>query len=116
MKRVLLLTVLLLIGVTMNAQPVTWGVTAGANMSNVTGDDVEDNDAIIGFNIGALAAIDVAEDFDIQPGIRFSMRGWKEGDLDIKLNYVDVPVVADYEVLPGLSLQGGPLLGFNVSK
>ena len=115
MKKLILLVILVLVGTTLDAQNFRWGVTAGANLSSVGGDDPDDPEIRTGLNIGGVADIGISEDFSVQPEIRFSMRGWKEGDFTAKINYIDVPVAADYEVVDGLSLQAGPLFGFVIS-
>ncbi len=92
-----------------------WGVKGGANFSSVNGDDVNDVDSRTGIQIGAVASFEVTELFSVQPEVIYSMRGWKDGNVTIKLDYVDVPVVADFEIIEGLSLQGGPLFGINLS-
>ena len=43
------------------------------------------------------------------------MRGFKDGDFTIKVDYVDIPIMADVTIAEGLSLQGGPIFGVNLS-
>lgn len=115
MKKLILLVVLVLAGTSLNAQGFNWGATAGVNLSNVGGDDAQDPEVRTGLNIGVVGDLSISEDFGIQPEIRYSMRGWKEGEIKIKVDYIDIPVAADYEIVDGLSLQGGPLFGFVIS-
>ncbi len=122
MKKVFFFAVLAIFGVTASSAQegastggFHWGVKAGANFSSVNGDDVNDVDSRTGLQIGGVVSIPVTELFSVQPEVVYSMRGWKDGDFTIKVDYVDVPVMADFEIIEGLSLQGGPLLGFNLS-
>jgi hypothetical protein len=115
MKKLILLVVLVLAGTSLNAQGFNWGATAGVNLSNIGGDDPQDPEIRTGLNIGVVGDLGISEDFSIQPEIRYSMRGWKEGEIKLKIDYIDIPVAADYEVVDGLSLQGGPLFGFVIS-
>lgn len=107
---------LFMMGITVaNAQGVRFGAKAGANFSSATGDDVPDISSRTGLNIGAVVNIPVSELFSVQPEVTYSMRGFKDGEFTIKIDYVDVPILADFEIVDGLSLQGGPLFGINLS-
>jgi hypothetical protein len=121
MKKLIFLTVLVVLGMTVsNAQTETktttfrWGPTAGVNFSGASG-DVDDIDSRTGFRAGVVASLEISELFSVQPEVVYSMRGWKEQNLTIKIDYVEVPIMADFEVVDGLSLQGGPIIGFNIS-
>lgn len=122
MKKFIFLTVLVVLGMTVtiaqtdsNTTTFRWGPTAGVNFSGVSGDDVDNVDSRTGLRIGAVASIGISEVFSVQPEVVYSMRGWKDGEFTIKIDYVDVPILADFEVYDGLSLQGGPIIGFNIS-
>lgn len=116
MKKIMFLTVItLMFAIATNAQSVRFGPVAGVNFAGANGDDVEDTDSRTGLNIGGAVDIEVSELFSIIPEVTYSMRGLKDGDFTIKIDYVDVPVMADFEIAEGLSLQGGPLFGFNLS-
>jgi outer membrane protein with beta-barrel domain len=117
MKKLIFLTVLVILGMTVtNAQTPTfrWGPTAGVNFSGANG-DIDDIDSRTGFRAGVVASLEISELFSVQPEVVYSMRGWKEQNLTIKIDYVEVPVMADFEIVDGLSLQGGPIIGFNIS-
>jgi len=122
MNKFIFLTVLVVLGMTVtiaqtdsNTTTFRWGPTAGVNFSGVTGDDVDNVNSRTGIRVGAVASIGISEVFSVQPEIVYSMRGWKDGEFTIKVDYVDVPILADFEVYDGLSLQGGPIIGFNIS-
>lgn len=116
MKKVILIAILFMLGVTIsNAQGVRFGAKAGANFSNASGDDTDGFDGRTGLNLGAVVNIEVSELFAVQPEVTYSMRGFKDGEFTIKVDYVDVPIMADIEIIDGLSLQGGPVFGINVS-
>jgi len=121
MKKFIFLTVLVILGIAIsNAQTETktttfrWGPTAGVNFSGASG-DIDDIDGRTGLRAGVAASLEISELFSVQPEVVYSMRGWKEQNLTIKIDYVEVPVMADFEVYDGLSLQGGPIIGFNIS-
>lgn len=96
----------------------TFGVRAGVNFTNITGDD-QDNKMKAGFNIGANAEIPVASEFYLQPGLLFTTKGAKadEGDGKLNLSYLEVPINFLYKPTLGdgkLLLGFGPYVGFGI--
>jgi hypothetical protein len=97
----------------------TFGVRAGVNFTNLTGDDGDghdlDNKIKPGFNIGVNAEIPIAQDFFLQPGLLFTTKGAKGNDEGIvnksrlKLSYLEVPINLLYKPTLGA---GKLLLGF----
>src|SRR5687768_2381617 len=88
-----------------NAQETKFGVKAGVNFANLSGDDVfGDNSTKIGFNVGGFAEIKLSEKFAIQPEILYSTQGTKseiegvDDDIFLNLSYLNVPVMARYYV------------------
>ena len=95
------------------AQPPAFGVKAGLNVSKLTGSGY---DWRAGLNAGLLAHIHVTPAFSLQPEVLYSSQGAKynNGNQEVtrKLNYVNVPVLLQYNFDNGFRLQGGPQLGF----
>jgi len=118
MKKVfIIISIFIFCSVSLSAQDkIRIGASAGVVISSVGGDDVEDTSSRTGFRFGGLVDIPVTEKFSIQPVVGFSIQGWKVGDADseVKNNYVVIEAKGDYEIVDGLSLQAGPLLGFNI--
>lgn len=118
---------------TKSTSPVTFGVKAGFNASTLSkydGYDGYDNDQKLkpGFNAGVFVNIPVAEKFSVQPEVLFSQLGSKteereqyyvnsdrfrrETDYKKTLNYLTVPVMVQYNILPQLYVEAGPEFGF----
>lgn len=101
-----------------NAQETKFGVKAGLNMSNFTG-DVEENSAKIGFQVGGFAEIKVSDKFAIQPELLYSLQGAKfdfDGtDVNYNVSYVNIPVMAKFFASEKFSLEAGPQLGILAS-
>ncbi|MDD2985767.1 porin family protein [Flavobacterium sp.] len=108
MKKIILTIMAFAAFGTANAQDIKFGVKAGANFSNFTGD--ADVDGRTGFYIGGLADFTVSEKFHVQPEVLYSMEGGKDAELD----FVRIPIMAKYYVMDGLNLQAGPMLGFKI--
>ncbi|KMQ58789.1 hypothetical protein ACM40_17560 [Chryseobacterium sp. BLS98] len=115
---------------TKSSLPVTFGVKAGFNGSTLTKSSGEyDNDTKLkaGFNAGVFANIPVAEKFSIQPELLFNQIGSKgedkykfyssyqiftqEYDYKLTLNYIALPVMVQYNILPQLYVEAGPEFG-----
>ncbi|NEM99645.1 porin family protein [Pontibacter burrus] len=115
MKKLLFLFALVLT-TTLSAQAqVGVGLRVGANYSGFRGDDSGDADRIFGAHAGLTANIPVSADnfFSIQPELLFSMKGAEGVGEDLRLYYIDIPVLA--RVNTGLLyFEAGPQLGINV--
>ena len=118
-KKVVFAIAMLSVALTVNAQDVKFGAKAGINFSNIYGDDVEDNEVRTSFHIGAVAEIKISEKFSIQPEVLYSAQGVTNDqdnvDVTLKLDYLNIPVMAKYYVAKGFSLEAGPQLGFLLS-
>ena len=120
MKKVLLVTVAAILGLTnINAQEIKFGVKAGLNFSTISGDDTRELDIGIttDFNFGVLAEIPISEKFSFQPELMYSGQGYAgEGSGEIFiLNYLNIPLIGKYYLTKGLSLEAGPQIGFLLS-
>lgn len=126
MKKLFLLTVICLTGAaTVSAQSlgdmfgrdqkgeITFGVRAGMNISNISGEygpkSKLDLDSRIGFQVGAIVDLPITNGFYIQPGLFITTRGAKkettERDEDYskstnKYNpiYLQIPVLASFRM------------------
>ena len=120
MKRLVLVAVLTTFCFAGTQAQVDFGVKGGLNIANLNGDDADelDPDSRTSFNFGAVVGISVSDNFSVQPEVLFSGQGAtvdsEGGEATFKLNYINVPVLASFEVTDGLSLQAGPQLGINV--
>lgn len=98
------------------AQQANFGLKAGYNSSSVQISDGADYDSKSGFHAGGFVHIHISEHFAVQPELVFSMQGGKiNDDNKLNLNYINVPVLAQYMVNDGFRLQTGPQVGFLVS-
>lgn len=120
---------------TKSSSPVTFGVKAGFNATTLSHPDWQDESVQYdgnqkikpGFNAGVFVNIPVAEKFSIQPELLFSQMGSKSKDtytysdgfygfkteLDDKftLNYIVLPLMVQYNILPQLYVEAGPEFG-----
>ena len=101
-----------------NAGDVTIQPKVGLNVSSVT--DVTEYDAEYkaGFVGGAELEYHVSPMFGISGGLLYSMQGAKVKDSDVKMkmDYLNIPILANVYVAPGLALKAGIQPAFNLSN
>src|SRR5687767_14415697 len=86
--------------------PKKAGIKGGLNVSNLYIDDIHDENARLGFNVGLYGQIFSTEGFAIQPELLYSTKGskafYEEGSLEqtvqYNLNYLDLPVLAVFKL------------------
>lgn len=116
-----LLAVALLVGISINAQvgPISFGVKAGMNLSNMHESDGGGNgDAKVGFNAGVTLDYAFASDVYLMTGLEYSLKGTKQDNLKLNLSYLQLPVHVGYKltVAPGTKIvfHVGPYIGYAV--
>ncbi|PXW17926.1 MULTISPECIES: porin family protein [Chryseobacterium] len=107
-----------------SSNPVTFGVKGGMNVSSLSKDSgLDDQKSKIGFNAGVFANIPLAASFSVQPEVQYSQYGNKSDytfagtkySASTKLDYITVPVMFQYNLIPDLYVEAGPEFGFMVS-
>lgn len=102
---------------TISAEGIGYGAKAGLNIANLTGDDVEDGSKIkLGGTIGGFATIPLGDKLSVRPEILFTQKGARykesEGGIDYtgktKMNWLDIPILAVYQVADAISAFVGP--------
>lgn len=122
MKKMILMAAIMLSSVSAFAQNEVGQFTlqpkVGINFANLTGDGTKGK---VGFAGGLEAEYGVAENFSVTLGAIFSMEGCKFDKIGNKApkfntNYINVPVMLQYYIVPGLAVKAGAQFGFNISK
>ena len=115
MKKIIIcISAVLLLNTGSYAQETSFGIKAGANLANLTG-DVEDTKMLFGAYGGAFAHIGISETFGIQPEVLFSMEGAKSSGEDLALSYINIPVMLKYSNPSGFFAELGPQIGILTS-
>ena len=122
MKKMFLTAAMMLASVATFAQNAVGQITiqpkVGLNIANVT--DADDADARIGLAAGAEFEYGVTDMIGVSAGLDYSMQGYKfsEGNVDttVKLDYLNVPILANVYVAPGLAVKLGVQPGFKLSS
>lgn len=122
MKRIFVLSVFTLIGFTIQAQ-IKFGIKAGANFTSFSGSDAKLEGMSpkykVGFAGGGLVNIQLSEMFSLQPELLYSMEGatykYEGESAHLKTDYINIPVLAQYNNASGFYAETGPQVGFLTS-
>jgi len=122
MKRVsLLMLAFIALAVTGTAQ-IKFGAKAGVNLAKVAGKtegEKESFDSKVGMHIGGVVEIPVSEKFSVMPEVNFDQWGGQLEEsgmtLSMNLSYINVPILAKYNV-GGFGIYAGPQIGFLMSS
>ena len=117
MKKILF-AAMLLFASTSFAQHAVGSLTiqpkVGLNIANITKGD--NNDPRWGGVAGAEFEYQVTDMFSISTGALYSMQGAKNSGTTVKLDYINVPILANVYVTKGLAIKLGIQPGFNVNS
>jgi len=102
------------------------GIKGGLNLSNLYLDDVSDENARIGLNIGVYGQLLSSDVFALQPELLFSTKGshnefdgFADQTVKFNLNYLDLPVLAVFKLGESAEIHAGGyasyLLNANIS-
>lgn len=125
MKKIMILTALVLSSVGAFAQYRAGDVTIqpkiGLNCSNLTDySDDGDTDWKAGLAVGVEGEYHINNWFGISAGLMYSQQGTKDtdhgGDVTLSMDYLNVPMLANFYVAKGLSLKAGIQPGFKVNS
>ena len=117
MKKLMMIAAMMVAAISVNAQNEVGQITlkplVGINLADVTKTDGAD--MRVGLAAGVEAEYGVAEKFGVTAGVIYSMQGIKGGGETLKLDYINIPILANYYVIPGLAIKAGVQPAFNVS-
>ncbi len=100
---------------------------AGINLANVSASTATNSKMNMGFKVGAMANYTIYRGFYIEPGVMYSVKGYKQeasllgitSTAKTSLNYLEVPINLGYQFdmgdAGGVFVSAGPYLGFGLS-
>lgn len=116
MKKIILIT-MCFVTFAIQAQQIRLIPKVGVNIASMT--NADDADARIGLNAGVAAEISIAPSFAVEPGVFYSMQGFKNEVVvssTMKNDYINIPVLAKYYVFEGFNVFAGPQVGILVNS
>jgi len=118
MKKSILIACIAVLGITqINAQSdIRFGAKAGFNISTLGGSSTLSFDPKLGFHLGGVLEIPFTDDIIIQPEALISLQG-SGGFFQDDLNfwYLNVPVIAKYNIWDELYIEAGPQISLLLS-
>lgn len=92
-----------------------FGIKGGINLSNLYVDDVKDENMKVGLNAGVFVKLPITKGFSIQPEVLYSNKGAKltynnifgNGEYRYNLNYVEVPLLAVFNLGKNFNIHAG---------
>ncbi|MDD7335081.1 MAG: porin family protein [Prevotella sp.] len=122
MKKLLVMAAVMLASVGAYAQHAVGSFTlqpkVGMNIANLT--DADDADARIGFVGGLETEYQATDIFSLSAGVLYSMQGCKYDNDKVKttskLDYINIPIMANVYVAKGLAVKLGVQPAFNVNS
>jgi hypothetical protein len=115
MKKISLFLMMVMVGFAVNAQVVNFGLKGGLNVATIDNNQNDDISSRLAYHAGLFANIPVSSQIAIQPEAVYSSQGAKynvgSDDLNLTLNYVNIPVMVQAMVGRGFYAQAGPQLG-----
>lgn len=122
MKKLFLAVVAMMVSAATFAQNEAGQITiqpkVGVNIANIT--EADDADPRIGLAAGAEFEYGLTDNIGLSAGVLYSMQGAKtteEGvDCTLKLDYLNVPILANFYVAKGFAVKLGVQPGFKLSS
>jgi hypothetical protein len=115
----LIILALIITTIEVKAQHANIGIKGGLNAYTINGNNSTGNDYKLGYHVGLLAHFHMSPQFALQPEIVYSVQGisYKVGanNVDLNLNYVNIPLLFQYMFDNGFRLEAGPQLGILAS-
>ncbi len=111
MKSLPLLLFFAILYSSLNAQQSRFGIKGGLNLTTFNGKYANQTSINSGFHFGIYTDVEVGNRFVIQPELQFSTQGAgfeKDGDFDIELHYLNIPLIFKIYPTERLSLHFGP--------
>ena len=122
MKKLFLAVVAMMVSAATFAQNEVGQLTiqpkVGVNIANIT--DADDADPRIGLAAGAEFEYGLTDNIGLSAGVLYSMQGAKAtedgADCTLKLDYLNVPILANFYVAKGFAVKLGVQPGFKLSS
>ena len=116
MKKLFVIAAMMVAAVTANAQQMFIKPMVGGTLTTFTG-DADNAKMKVGLVAGAEFGYNFAENMGVTAGLLYTMQGSGVKDFDDKqkCDYLNIPVLFNYYVIPGLALKAGVQPGFLMS-
>ncbi len=126
-KLIFLSTVLIFISVFSFSQGLTFGIKGGATLNKLTGKSFKEEFSF-GYHVGAFATLGMGGKLSLQPEVLFSQVSTDTASnfsavspgfnkvKDVKLKYLSIPILLNYNLSNLFALQVGPQYGILIDQ
>lgn len=122
-KLAVLFTVVLGMSQIANAQGpdgTRFGIKGGLNLSNLYTEDVDDQNVLLGFNLGVFVELPITSRISLQPEFLYTTKGAElkynnafiQGTGKFRLNYIEVPLLLKLNVTDKFNVHFGPYAAY----
>lgn len=116
MKKIMLIAAMMVMTIAAKAQNAVGQLTlkpmVGMTAAYIANSSAE---AKVGLAAGAELECGIADNLGITAGAVYAMQGNKDGDIKWNLEYINIPILANYYVAPGFAIKAGLQPAFNVN-
>ena len=117
MKKFMMMVAMAFATLTASAQAEAGTLTlkplVGINVANITDGN---GDAKVGLAAGAELGYQLNESFAVTAGAIYSMQGAKNDEYKVNLDYINIPILANYYITKGLAVKAGIQPAFKVKS
>ena len=117
MKKFMMMVAMAFATLTASAQAEAGTLTlkplVGINVANITDGN---GDATVGLAAGAELGYQLNESFAVTAGAIYSMQGAKNDGYKLNLDYINIPILANYYITKGLAVKAGIQPAFKVKS
>lgn len=98
------------------------GIKGGLNLSNLYTKNVNDENMLLGFNVGLFAKLPVTSMISVQPEVSFTTKGaentynngFAQGTTKFRLTYIEVPLLLRANITNHFNVHFGPYVAYLV--
>lgn len=102
----------------------SFGFKGGLNLSNMYTEDVDDENALVGFNAGLFLELPISSSLSFQPELLYSTKGaevtydnaFATGTGKFRLNYIETPLLLKANVTDNFNIHFGPYFAYLVDS
>jgi hypothetical protein len=118
MKRLILVAAIIMASITVFAQhePGSLTIQPRIGFSAADFNNTKDTKARVGMVVGPEFEYTLSNHFSLALGINYSQQGAEQDKVDItyKMDYLNVPIVANFYLVKGLAVKAGIQPGYNI--
>lgn len=94
---------------------IIFGPKVGLNMTRLLGDGLSTTGLLPGFHVGGAVEIPISGEFYFAPELLFSLQGTRVVGTNLRLGYLNIPLMGKYHITDKIAVEFGPQVGILVT-